>query len=77
MSGHSLGPSTLSSLVNSTSAAVASAFSPDLLCFYHGFFEVLKAMGVAGRVSSAGSTPAPTVLLTMTGHRVSLVELAG
>ena len=34
-------------------------------------------MGVTGCVSCAGGTPAPTVLLTWTGHRVSLVELAG
>ena len=66
-----------SSPVHSTSAVVASAFSPDLLCFYHGSFEVLKAMGVTGRVSCAGSTPAPSVLLTRTNHRVLLVELAG
>ena len=65
----SLRPSTLSSPVNSTSVAVASAFSPDLLCFYHSFFEVLKAMGVTGCVSCAGSTAAPTVLLTRTGYR--------
>ena len=40
-------------------------------------FEVLKAMSVAGRVSCAGSTPTPSVLLTRTGHRVYLVELVG
>ena len=57
--------------------SVASAFSPDLQCSYHGFFEVLKTMGVTGCVCCAGSTPAPTFLPTRTGHRVSLIVLAG
>ena len=51
------------------------SFRPS--CFYHGFFEVLKVMGVTGCVCCAGSTPAPTFLLTRTGHRVSFVVLAG
>ena len=32
-------------------------FSPDLLCFYHGFFELLKAMGGTGCVCCAFSLP--------------------
>ena len=60
--------------LNPTSAVVASAFSPDLVCFYHGFFEVLKAMGVTGRVSCADSTQRP--LFSLPGLAIECLSLS-
>ena len=59
----SLGPPTLSSPVNSTSAAVASSFSPEILCSHHSFIKVLESDGrfwlcqLRGQHSSAHCSP--------------------